>query len=227
MVRVIRANTNAEIHAPRHPIRRPEDRRSMHPCQLREAEWVARWPLGQRRARGPGGGRAGSGDAARVSCAHPRTRPPTDRARIPANPDGARVPQKARQRGLTRQGPAQRFLVGINDVVDEPLARGRMDHQEFDRPLRPAMQRHFRGTRFSASWRVPDERPIGRAPSRPRSTHSCRPRRSKAARSRLASRTRSRDRRHAPFARPHRRQPEAAPTRSPNESAACRSGSSQ
>jgi hypothetical protein len=23
---------------------------------------------------------------------------------------------------------AQRFLVGINDVVDEPLARGRMDH---------------------------------------------------------------------------------------------------
>jgi hypothetical protein len=39
---------------------------------------------------------------------------------------------------------AQRFLVRINDVVDESLARGRMDHQEFDRSLRSIMQRHFR-----------------------------------------------------------------------------------
>jgi hypothetical protein len=39
---------------------------------------------------------------------------------------------------------AQRFLVRINDVVDEPLARGRMDHQEYHRPLRPIMQHHFR-----------------------------------------------------------------------------------
>ena len=39
---------------------------------------------------------------------------------------------------------AQRFLVRIDDVVDEPLARRRMEHQENDRPLRPIMQRHFR-----------------------------------------------------------------------------------
>ena len=50
MVRANCANTNAEIRALFHPIRRPEDRRSMHPPRPREAERVARWLWGQRRA---------------------------------------------------------------------------------------------------------------------------------------------------------------------------------
>jgi hypothetical protein len=51
MVRANGANTNGEIHAPLSPIRRPEDRGSMHPPQPRETGCVARWPLGQRRVR--------------------------------------------------------------------------------------------------------------------------------------------------------------------------------
>jgi hypothetical protein len=55
MVRANCANRNAKIHALFHPIRRPEDRRSMHPPRPREAERVARWLLGQPRAGGLGG----------------------------------------------------------------------------------------------------------------------------------------------------------------------------
>ena len=66
MVRANCANRNAEIHAPFHPIRRPEDRRSMHPPRPLEAERVARWLSGQRRAGGLGG------RCPRVSDAHPR-----------------------------------------------------------------------------------------------------------------------------------------------------------
>ena len=55
MVRANCANRNAEIHAPLSSLRRPEDRRSMHPPRPREAERVARWLLGQRRAGGLGG----------------------------------------------------------------------------------------------------------------------------------------------------------------------------
>jgi hypothetical protein len=108
MVRANCANRNAKIHALFHPIRRPEDRRSMHPPRPREAERVARWLLGQRR------GRAGLGGAARAPLLRaslariPETRgcdarsrvasEATDRGRIPANPDGARALQTARQR---------------------------------------------------------------------------------------------------------------------------------
>jgi hypothetical protein len=69
MVRANGANTNAEIQPLFHPIRRPEGRRSMHPPQPREAEWVARWPWAN------AGTLAGLGGAARVSGAHPQTGP--------------------------------------------------------------------------------------------------------------------------------------------------------
>ena len=102
MVRANCANRTPKFTPLFHPIRRPEDRRSMHPPRPREAERVARWLLGQRRAGGLGG-------AARASLTRiPETRgrdarsrvasAATDRARIPANRDGARAPQTARQR---------------------------------------------------------------------------------------------------------------------------------
>jgi hypothetical protein len=71
MVRANCANRNAKIHALFHPIRRPEDRRSMHPPRPREAERVARWLLGQRRGRAGLGGRCARASLARLSCAHP------------------------------------------------------------------------------------------------------------------------------------------------------------
>jgi hypothetical protein len=103
MVRANCANRNAKIHALFHPIRRPEDRRTMHPPRPREAERVARWLLGQRRASGLGR-RCARASLARI----PETRgcdarsrvanEATDRGRIPANPDGVRAPPPARQR---------------------------------------------------------------------------------------------------------------------------------
>ena len=55
MVRANCANKNGEIHATLSCPRRPEDRRSMHPPWPQEAERVARWLWGQRRAGGLGG----------------------------------------------------------------------------------------------------------------------------------------------------------------------------
>jgi hypothetical protein len=67
MVRANCANTNAPKFTPLlHPIRRPEDRGSMHPPRPREAERVARWLSGQRRAGGLWGALR-----ARVFDAHP------------------------------------------------------------------------------------------------------------------------------------------------------------
>ena len=77
MVRANGANTNSEIRTFFrtffHRIRQPKDRRSMHPSRPREADWVARWPRDQRRARGSRRRRAGEGRASHGSCAHPHT----------------------------------------------------------------------------------------------------------------------------------------------------------
>jgi hypothetical protein len=137
MVRANGANTNAEIHAPLSPIRRPEDRGSMHPPRPREAEWVVRWPWGS-------GGRAGRAEGGQALVALRAT--PT---RIPRRGRGAALMRSEGADRLSadtgeprrREGAAdgasticlandhaQRFLVRTNDVVDEPLARGRMDH---------------------------------------------------------------------------------------------------
>jgi hypothetical protein len=63
MVRANGANTNTEIRTPLSCPRRPEDRGSMHPSRPRQAEWVARWLSGQRRARGPRGQASGAARA--------------------------------------------------------------------------------------------------------------------------------------------------------------------
>jgi hypothetical protein len=113
MVRANGANTNAEIHAPL----------SSHP-QVRRSRFNAPFPaaVGGMRcalARGPAegtrdeqrGGQARAAGAARASPARilrrgcdARSRvasAPTDRARIPANPDSARTPHTACQRSAS------------------------------------------------------------------------------------------------------------------------------
>jgi hypothetical protein len=87
MVRANCANTNAENPAPLSSHPPAGDRRSMHPSQPREAEWVARWLSGQRRARGTG--EAGWAWAARRS-------PP------------ARIPRRGRGAALTRSEEGDR-----------------------------------------------------------------------------------------------------------------------
>jgi len=67
MVRANGANTNTEIRTPLSCPRGPEDRGSMHPSRPRQAEWVARWLSGQRRARGPRGQASGAGARASVT----------------------------------------------------------------------------------------------------------------------------------------------------------------
>jgi hypothetical protein len=83
------ANTNAEIYAP-FILLRPETRGSMHPPRPRQADWVARWRLSQRWARGTAG-RAGEGRAARVAHASP------DGRGAPASSLGYRRTLPARQ----------------------------------------------------------------------------------------------------------------------------------
>jgi hypothetical protein len=150
------ARTRTPKFAPfSHPIRQPKDRGSMHPSRPREADWVARWRLGQRRARGTRRGRAGVGAVARA----PPRENPSDGRGASAHAWRVRRPRERgdrRPRGASTTGVvkdyAQRLLVRINDVVDEPLTRGRMEHQKNDRPFRPIIQRHCRR---NAGWAHP------------------------------------------------------------------------
>jgi len=102
MVRANGANTNAEIHASLSCPPQAEDRDSMHPPQPREAERVARWLLGRRKARGRAWSalrarllRASPDGAATLSSRTARAR--KVRMQIPANPNGTRASQTARQ----------------------------------------------------------------------------------------------------------------------------------
>ena len=157
---------------------RRNSRPSFMPPQVRRLRFNAPFPaagggmgcpLASRPAKGA---RAGLGGCARC----PLRGSPDGaalRSRTARAPTNRRTPttrgrRRRRVNDPPRQGPRAKILVRINDVVDEPLARGRMHHQEFDRPA-----------------------PIGRALSQPRSTRSCRPRRSRAATPRRAWRTRS------------------------------------
>jgi hypothetical protein len=63
MVRANGANTNTKIRTPFSCPRSAEDRGSMHPSRPRQAERVARWLSGQRRARGPRGQASGAARA--------------------------------------------------------------------------------------------------------------------------------------------------------------------
>ena len=65
-------------------------------------------------APGPAEGARDGRRAVRLGrrCAHPQTGPPTDRARIPANPDGARAPQTARQRSASPRTTRKDFWWG-------------------------------------------------------------------------------------------------------------------
>jgi hypothetical protein len=131
----------------------------MHPSRPLEADWVARWPGDQRRARGSRRGRVCESRASRVSCAHSHTEsrgasvhataiavarssaaPPAKSWRLE---DAAEPCRRVNDRVVEHH--AQRFLVRINDVVDEPPARRRMKHQKDNRPLRPIIERHCRG----------------------------------------------------------------------------------
>ena len=60
MVQANRANTKTKIQTPLSCPRQPEDRGSMHLSRPREADWVARWLLGQRGARGGWAGACGA-----------------------------------------------------------------------------------------------------------------------------------------------------------------------
>src|ERR1700691_2185740 len=131
MVQANRANRNTKIQTPLSCPRRPEDRGSMHPSRPREADWVARWLSGQRGARRAGGGWAGACGAARLARGISRRRPAlrsraapatTDQAESPANPAARARRPRASTTGVVKDH-AQRFLVRIDDVVDEPLAR--------------------------------------------------------------------------------------------------------
>jgi hypothetical protein len=152
MVRANGANTNSEIRTffSLHP---PAQRPTFN-APFPAAEGGLGCPLasGQRRAHGSRRPRAGGGRASRGSCAHPHTelhahghgggpaRPaPIGDSRwtqTPANPAGVSATGAVKDH-------AQGFLVRINDVVDEPLVRRRMKHQEDHRPLRPIIERHW------------------------------------------------------------------------------------
>ena len=152
MVQANRANRNTKIQTPLSCPRQPEDRGSMHPSRPREADWVARWLSGQRGARRARGGWAGACGAARLARGISRRRPALRSRAAPATTDRAESRQtRRRERAAEAKSTtgvvkdhAQRFLVRIDDVVDEPLARRRMEHQKNHRPLRPIIQRHFR-----------------------------------------------------------------------------------
>ena len=132
MVRANRANRNIEIHTPLSSHPPAEDRGSMHPSRPLDVDWAARWLRGQPWAT-PAARRLGrAGGAARAL-----------HARIPRRGRGAALTRSDDAAGTASttclvKDQAQGFLVRIDDAVDEPFARGRMQHQEFDRSLRPS-----------------------------------------------------------------------------------------
>jgi hypothetical protein len=125
MVQANRANRNTKIQTPLSCPRQPEDRGSMHPSRPREEDWVARWLSGQRGARRARGGWTGACGAVRLARGINRRRPTTAESR-----QTRRRERAAEAKSMTRvvKHHAQRLLVRIDDVVDEPLARRRMEH---------------------------------------------------------------------------------------------------
>jgi hypothetical protein len=127
MVQANRANRNTKIQTPLSCPRQPEDRGSMHPSRQREADWVAHWLSGQRGARRARGGWTGACSAARL------VRGSADGGRRPIKPGSLQTRRRERAaeaKSTTRvvKDHAQRILVRIDDVIDEPLARRRMEH---------------------------------------------------------------------------------------------------
>jgi hypothetical protein len=123
MVQANRANRNTKIQTRLSCPRQPEDRGSMHPSWPREEDWVARWLSGQRGARRARGGWTGACSAARL------VRGSADGGRRrPIKPESRQTRRRkhaAAAKSTTRvvKDHAQRLLVRIDDVVDEPLAR--------------------------------------------------------------------------------------------------------
>src|ERR1700677_2274917 len=102
------ANRNAEIYAPFHP---PLARNPRFNAPSPATAGGLGGPLAAEPALGARDGGAGRGGPRRARLL----------ARIPANPTGASMA------GVVKHH-AQGLLVRIDDVVNEPLARGRMEH---------------------------------------------------------------------------------------------------
>ena len=104
MVQANRANRNTKIQTPLSCPRQPEDRGSMHPSRPREADWVARWLLGQRGARARLGGRVrrcapSTGDQQTAAGATLTRSAGDDRSNPnPGKPGGASAPPRPSQR---------------------------------------------------------------------------------------------------------------------------------
>jgi hypothetical protein len=108
MVEANRANTKTKIQTPLSCPPRPEDRGSMHLSRPREADWVARWLLGQRGARGGWAGACGAARLARgdqqTAAGATLTRSAGDDRRNQANP-AARARRRGQVNDRCRQGP--------------------------------------------------------------------------------------------------------------------------
>ena len=129
MVQANRANTKTKIQTPLSCPRQPEDRGSMHLSRPREADWVARWLSGQRGGRRARGGWAGACGAVRLARGINRRRPALHSRAAPATTAESRQTRRRERAAAAKsttgvvKDHAQRFLVRIDDVVDEPLAR--------------------------------------------------------------------------------------------------------